>query len=308
MQIKNLEYLLELKQEGSINKAAAASFISQQGLSKVLASMEAELDIKLVERSRAGVRFTEAGERLLAHAKPIIEEYGSALHEIRQLKSMECRNGAAAETLDLCVSPYVVISLLDKLTEVDSHPIQEMYHELRNERIVSALRNGDTERLFLHDWVSGTDFDPQTPADPSVRTTVLLTSELGILARKTAPLNEINREEVLSLPLVGFGGEDYQRTLELALQAAKLPVMKMSLSSTDKLTHALLDEQDPTYSIVDRHSFSESTVARQALRFVPIRPVISLRIGASYCASSQHAELFEERIKAWKSLLEAPSA
>ena len=55
MQIKSLEYLLALERHGTINKAASASYISQQGMSRVMNSMERELGVTLFARSHNGI-------------------------------------------------------------------------------------------------------------------------------------------------------------------------------------------------------------------------------------------------------------
>ena len=65
MQIESLRYFIELARAGSFYGAAKNTFLSQQGLNKAITSLESELGVKLVERSRRGVRLTSEGEAFL---------------------------------------------------------------------------------------------------------------------------------------------------------------------------------------------------------------------------------------------------
>jgi DNA-binding transcriptional LysR family regulator len=58
--------------EGHFGRAAAALSVSQQGLSKRVARLEAELGVALLTRSAAGVSLTGAGRRFLAPARRLL--------------------------------------------------------------------------------------------------------------------------------------------------------------------------------------------------------------------------------------------
>ena len=55
--------------------AAKQAMISQQGFSKVISSLEAELGTKLVHRTSHGTRLSEAGELVVESAKRIVAEH-----------------------------------------------------------------------------------------------------------------------------------------------------------------------------------------------------------------------------------------
>lgn len=73
MTLLQLNYLAEIAECGSINKAAKKLFISQSGMSNTLRELEAELGISIFERNNKGVAFTEAGQRLFEQILPILE-------------------------------------------------------------------------------------------------------------------------------------------------------------------------------------------------------------------------------------------
>jgi DNA-binding transcriptional LysR family regulator len=58
--------------EGRFGRAAAVLSVSQQGLSKRVARLEAELGVRLLTRSAAGVELTGAGRRFLAPARSLL--------------------------------------------------------------------------------------------------------------------------------------------------------------------------------------------------------------------------------------------
>lgn len=83
MQVKTFEYLVELARCGSFYRAAKNLGVSQQGLSKAVAALEAELGAKLVERNARGIRLTHDGEVALSHALQISDSYNSLVNRLQ---------------------------------------------------------------------------------------------------------------------------------------------------------------------------------------------------------------------------------
>jgi DNA-binding transcriptional LysR family regulator len=70
--------------EGHFGRAAAALSVSQQGLSKRVARLEAELGVQLLTRNAAGVSLTAAGRRLLDPARRLLAAADTAVAVTRQ--------------------------------------------------------------------------------------------------------------------------------------------------------------------------------------------------------------------------------
>lgn len=81
MNIEHLEYLLEVYNCGSINKAAKYHYISQSHLSKIIKNLENELGYTLIIRSKSGLTFTHAGKVFIKSAEKIVQES----HNIRKI-------------------------------------------------------------------------------------------------------------------------------------------------------------------------------------------------------------------------------
>ena len=72
--LKQLQYLVALKEYGHFGKAAESCFVTQSTLSAGIKELEALLDIVLVERTRRVVRFTDLGNQMVEKAYRILRE------------------------------------------------------------------------------------------------------------------------------------------------------------------------------------------------------------------------------------------
>ena len=72
--IKQLQYLVALRQHGHFGRAAEACFVTQSTLSAGLRELESLLGIVLVERTRRVVRFTPLGQKIAEKALRVLRE------------------------------------------------------------------------------------------------------------------------------------------------------------------------------------------------------------------------------------------
>jgi LysR family hydrogen peroxide-inducible transcriptional activator len=72
--IKQLQYLVALRQHGHFGKAAESCFVTQSTLSAGLRELENLLGVVLVERTRRVVRFTPLGEKVADKAVRLLRE------------------------------------------------------------------------------------------------------------------------------------------------------------------------------------------------------------------------------------------
>ena len=64
MRVEQLEIFLTVADHGSISRAAQQHFISQQGVSSIIKSLERDLGTKLFLRSASGLHLTDKGALL----------------------------------------------------------------------------------------------------------------------------------------------------------------------------------------------------------------------------------------------------
>lgn len=74
MRLAQLRYLLEIKKQGSISRAAKHLFIAQPSMSTAIRELEEELGYELMKRSKKGVTFTNLGEQAVEIASNILSE------------------------------------------------------------------------------------------------------------------------------------------------------------------------------------------------------------------------------------------
>ena len=80
MDIRKCEAVLKIAERGKFAQAAEDLGYTQSALSQMVASLEAELGFKLLERSRAGSHLTLEGEQLL----PFIEQAVAVERSLRE--------------------------------------------------------------------------------------------------------------------------------------------------------------------------------------------------------------------------------
>lgn len=74
MDERRLTVFAEVARHASFSRAAAQLHISQPAVSQQIAALEAELGVRLLERTRRSVRVTEAGKEVLARAEPLLRD------------------------------------------------------------------------------------------------------------------------------------------------------------------------------------------------------------------------------------------
>src|SRR5687767_14283075 len=72
--IRQLQYLIALKDYGHFGKAAESCFVTQSTLSASLRELEALVGVTLVERTRRVVRFTPLGAKIADKARRVLRE------------------------------------------------------------------------------------------------------------------------------------------------------------------------------------------------------------------------------------------
>jgi LysR family transcriptional regulator, nitrogen assimilation regulatory protein len=82
MDLKQLEYFRHVAELGSFTRAASFLAVVQPALSRQVRLLETELGQNLFERNGRGVVLTDAGTRLLEHARGILTQVGRARQEL----------------------------------------------------------------------------------------------------------------------------------------------------------------------------------------------------------------------------------
>ena len=84
MNLKELEYVVTIADEGGISRAAEKLYMAQSSLSQFLARYEAELGTRLFTRTGGGVRLTGAGEIFVRSARDMLRQYQQVKAELKE--------------------------------------------------------------------------------------------------------------------------------------------------------------------------------------------------------------------------------
>lgn len=89
MDIRQLQYFMEVARLQSFTKAAETLYITQPTISKTIRNIEEELGVTLFDRSGKKVVLTDAGRIIYEQAQPIVKSFQSLSSELGDLKNLK---------------------------------------------------------------------------------------------------------------------------------------------------------------------------------------------------------------------------
>jgi LysR family cyn operon transcriptional activator len=89
MDLKQLTYLLAVRDAGSFTRAANSLHVAQPAISMAIAKLEQQLELRLFDRQDRAVRLTPEGEVLCRHAERLLLQMHQAEAEMAELKGLE---------------------------------------------------------------------------------------------------------------------------------------------------------------------------------------------------------------------------
>ncbi len=144
--LKQLQYLVALRQHAHFGRAAEACFVTQSTLSAGLRELESSIGVTLVERTRRVVRFTALGERIADKAVRVLreaEELADMAHAEGQPLHGELRMGVIPT-----IAPFLLPAMLPRLRE--QWPSLKLYlREEPSQAACEALGRGQLDCVLL---------------------------------------------------------------------------------------------------------------------------------------------------------------
>jgi LysR family transcriptional regulator, hydrogen peroxide-inducible genes activator len=153
--LRQLQYLVALRQTGHFRLAAEKVGVSQPTLSAQLQALERKLGVQLAERGPTPVIFTDAGERVLEVAERIV----ACVQDIHDIA--KCRkhgvSGVVRLGLPTSIGPYLMPSLVPRL-RADYPDLRFHVRESLPAALPDLLAQGQHDLLLLPLPVRAEDF------------------------------------------------------------------------------------------------------------------------------------------------------
>jgi molybdate transport repressor ModE-like protein len=149
LDVRRMRVLREVAARGSFSAAAEALSFTQSAISQHVAALERESGTKLVERGSRGVRLTEAGQALVAHADVILARIECAEEELAALAGLRggrlrlaCFQSAGATLVPRAVAEFHRRHPDVELGMIEGEPDAASEH----------LKTGDIDLALVYDF------------------------------------------------------------------------------------------------------------------------------------------------------------
>lgn len=276
MNLKQLEYFVQVAEFGSFSKAAVVLDIAQPALSRQVRSLETELRQELFLRNGRGVVLTEAGKRLFDHSLAVLQLVTHAREDL------DASRGALVGQVTIGLPPSfghrLTLPLIDRF-----------------KKQLPAARLAIVEGLSTHivEWVTtgrvdiGLVYNPE--AQPGLEITPLLEEALGLVShagtgKRRRAASPLPMKELPRYPLIVPGRVHAMRRLletQAALAGIKLDIAweVSSVPSIIDLVRAGYGHAVLTASGVAASAHSGELVMRRLVEPAPVS-VLCLAISA----------------------------
>ena len=149
LDVRRMKVLREVAAQGSFSAAAESLSFTQSAVSQQVAALEREAGAKLLERGSRGVRLTDAGRALVAHADVILARIEDAEEELAALAGL--RGGrlriASFQSAGATLVPHAVKAFHDRHPKVELSMIEAEPDEAQ-----LRLRSGDIDLALVYDF------------------------------------------------------------------------------------------------------------------------------------------------------------
>jgi len=144
--LKQLQYLVALKDHGHFGRAAESCFVTQSTMSAGIRELETLIGVTLVERTRRVVRFTPLGDRIVDKARRVLreaEELGDLARAAGRPLSGEMRMSVIPT-----IAPFMLPRILPRLRR-DYPELRLFLREEPSAAACEGLNHGRTDCVLL---------------------------------------------------------------------------------------------------------------------------------------------------------------
>ena len=239
MELNHIRHFLALADAGSVGRAAQAIGVSQPALSKSIRRLEAELNVRLFDRTPRGCPLTRYGKTFLQHARVISLATRNAETSIRGMRgvSPDDLSVGVSPSLARTILPLASAALVKENPGLHVHVVTGMVDELLSKVSAGLI---EFAVMALPEEASHADLEHE----------VLVSTELEVVGRKAHPLAKCARvalNDLLAYPwILPSGAASGRKALYRSFTALGLPLPVPTIES-DSITYISSFLQDSDY-------------------------------------------------------------
>ena len=192
LDLKRLRVLGEVARQSSFSAAAEALYLSQSAVSQQVATLEREVGMPLLERTRNGPKLNEAGKTLVRHAEAALARLEEAEHELKAIAGLE------GGELRIASFPSASATLLtEALGEFKARypEVRLSVTEAEPEDSLPLLRAAETDLAIVFDY----PMLPPSARERDVERVLLLTESMYLALPRRHPLAEADTVRLADL-------------------------------------------------------------------------------------------------------------
>lgn len=203
---------------GSFTKAAEELGYTQSSISQMVASLEKELSIKLLKRSRTGVKLTIEGEELYPFIERSILQYRAMQEKANEIKGLE--TGIIRVGTISSITCHWMPRLIKGFQELYPN-VQFLFHQGDYSSIQEWIKTGAVDFGFI-----------TPPAVTELETIMIKEGEMLAVLPKKHPLADhqsVSLEEIASEPFILLEEGHYSEPIEAFRAAGLEPDIKYTI-------------------------------------------------------------------------------
>ncbi|MGD9425495.1 LysR family transcriptional regulator [Pantoea sp. NSTU24] len=178
--LRQLRTFIAVAHYGGFSQAGQAIGLSQSAVSHSIKELEAEIGVRLLDRTTREVMLTEAGKQLASRMERLMEEIHTTLLDIRSFG--EQRSG----TVRVAASQTISAHLMPQCLAASQHhfpDIKVILHDRAQHWVLQSVRNAEVDFGIVIGPLSDTDFD----------SIAILDEPFLLLCREDDPLAQVER-------------------------------------------------------------------------------------------------------------------
>ncbi len=286
MRVESLSLFLSVAQHRSISHAARQHFISQQGASSIVKSLETELETRLFDRTPSGLQLTAAGRAVAREAAVALSAYRRM-----QIAAALGSGSLGDEPLTVIASPFVV-NRLDTLFQEYETMAAGNRPRIIERSLFDIVRSYDRDDADVLHLVAISPFMERIAYRVRNDFTPLVECELMVACSADHPFankNFVTPADLAATPLACYGEEFLARLVGHMLGGGR-PNVLLRTSNLAMIGRAVASGEAVTFTD-SLSAFMEQPDLRTAV--VPIKESVTFSLGVlGTPASGSSAEMF----------------